>query len=243
VIGGYNETNTVGLRLHYKTQSGWNPIDTYSYQVYRTIQWISWQGTLANVKTFLFNGEELIGAAFNKFCVLESLTADGPPLIVAKLSGTKYKDGELDPNIVYSENDFKVVNLLQFFEFSPTGLTLVPSPVQNEDIEVNYNFFDCTDINGDGYADIVAWVLSQPVVQVDRGGKPLVYLNNGSGQLIPKDIDTLPRIEPLDGWGVDGFFFDVDQDNVADMILKGTTTHINNGNIEIYKMPQRLKLP
>jgi len=244
VIGAYGEGDSVGLRLHSRTQAGWQPLDVHAYPVYRTIQWISWQGTLSNnVKTFLFGDNELIGPAFEKFCIMESLTDGGPPVIVANLSATKYKDGELNPNVVYSESDFRSVDQLVFFEFSETGLKLLPSPVQNEEIVVNYTVFDCHDLNGDGYSDILTQVLSQPVVNIDRGGKPLVYLNNGSGQLLPKDIDDLPGIEPLAGWGLEGFFVDVDQDNVADMILKGTTTHINNGNIEIYKMPQRLKLP
>ncbi len=244
VIGGYNETDTVGLRLHHKTQSDWNPVGVYSYPVYRTIQWISWQGTLAtNVKTFLFNDEELVGAAFNKYCIMESLYDGAPPIIVAKLSGTRYEGGTLDPTIIYNENDFAVVNLLQFFEFSPSGLTLIQTPMQQEEIRVNYNFFDCDDVNGDGYSDIVAWVISQPVLGIDRGGKPMVYLNDGTGNLIHKNIDDLPGLEPLAGWGLDGFFWDTDKDNVADMLIKGTTTHINNGNIEIFKLPERLRLP
>ena len=241
VIANYNNDEIVGLKLYEREEGTFLSKDIFGYEIDRVITWITWQQTEGPVNVFRMNNEELVGGAFDDFCLLESMEINGDPIIAAKFNAQRHRNGPLRDGVVYHQNDFEVVNIMQFFKISNGNLILQESLIKDERSNANYNFFDCSDINNDGYSDFVAYVFSSDWGRVDRGGKPFVYLNDQTGSLIYTDIDYLPRVEFIDGWGVQGNLVDVNSDGVIDLLLFGTTTDINDGDVKIYLLAEPLQ--
>ncbi len=241
VIANYNNDEIVGLKLYQRDSSSFVSKNIFGYEIDRVITWITWQQTQGPVNVFRINDEELVGGAFDDFCLIESMEINGDPIIAAKFNAQRHRNGPLRDGVVYHQNDFEVVNIMQFFKISNGNIILQESLINDERSTANYNFFDCSDINNDGYSDFVAYVFSSDWGRVDRGGKPFVYLNNQRGSLVYTDIDYLPRVEFVDGWGVQGNLVDVNNDGVIDLLLFGTTTDISDGDVKIYLLAEPLQ--
>ena len=241
VVSNYNSPEQVGLKLYSRENGLFESKDIFGFEVDRVITWISWQDTQGPVNVFKINDEYLVGGAFDESCLLEAMDINGEPLVVSKFNAQRLRDGELEEGVVYHQNEFEVVNILNFFTFADGKFTHKDSLITGEQTTANYNFYDCSDINNDGYSDIAAYVFSSDWLKIDRGGKPFVYLNDQKGSLVNADIDYLPRVEYENGWGVQGKFIDINGDGVADLLLFGTTTDINDGNIKIFFLAEPLK--
>ena len=241
VVANYNSSEIVGIKLYERQNDTFAAKDIYGYEIDRVITWVTWQETEGPVNVFKINDEELVGGAFDDFCLIESMEINGDPIIAAKFNAQRHRNGPLRDGVVYHQNDFEVVNIMQFFKISNGNLILQESLINDERSTANYNFFDCSDMNNDGYSDLVAYVFSSDWEKVDRGGKPFVYLNDQKGSLVYTNIDYLPRVEFVDGWGVQGKFVDVNNDGVVDLLLFGTSTHINDGDIKIFLLAEPLQ--
>ena len=110
---------------------------------------------------------------------------------------------------------------------------------------------DCKDLNNDGYADYARNVFSRTSgyeVPRDRGGTPILNLNNQSGGMVEYESNTsyiMPGHSLLKGNSVNesaghgqGYFYDVNGDGVLDIVVFGETmrNEFNNydGSIEVY---------
>jgi hypothetical protein len=76
----------------------------------------------------------------------------------------------------------------------------------------NYNFFDCTDVNGDGYEDISAYPYSTT-------GKPHVYLNNKAGAFAYIGNTQFPTKPDNWGEGATAILHDFDKDGLPDLFM------------------------
>ncbi len=100
-----------------------------------------------------------------------------------------------------------------------------------EEIEHNFNFFDCNDVNNDGRKDIVAQVFSQQWNNYDNNkGVPEIYINNNNG-FYNLDTSAWPRYS----FDVDsqGYLYDVDSDGYHDLVVFPLKIDISD-DVEIY---------
>ena len=109
----------------------------------------------------------------------------------------------------------------------------------NEINQYNANFFECGDINNDGLSDVVISEFSRGERQF--GGKPMVYLNNGSKFVMYENAE-----EPMPGHSgvqdnAQGYLHDMNSDGYVDVVVFGETT-ATDGNIEIYTTTDYLTL-
>ena len=72
------------------------------------------------------------------------------------------------------------------FAFENNVITKQPLVINNEQIYENYNFIDCSDVDGDSYDDIVAYA---------RESVPLIYINNQHGEFNLSVENRLPDIQ------------------------------------------------
>ena len=82
-------------------------------------------------------------------------------LIIAAINASKLKSGEIDEDGFYSETDTVPVVIFAFYEIVNEELIERNIEIIGEEIDHNFNFYDCIDVNDDDQNDIVAQVFSQ----------------------------------------------------------------------------------
>ena len=103
--------------------------------------------------------------------------------------------------------------------------------VVGEEINHNYNFFDCIDVNSDNQNDIVAQVFSQQWNDQDNNkGVPEVYIGDGISY-VNLDTSTWPTFSINDD--SQGYLYDVDSSGTYDLVMFSLKTNIS-GDVEIY---------
>jgi len=233
-----------GIQILNKLSSNWTLVKEYWQKVDFIVNWISWQLTsgLQAVKTI--NGKQYFGGAYDEMCIMPALQKGGSRLLLAKMGAAQDTKGRnLIAGQTYSEQETTPVNFYNFFALDATGnLNPIPSPIINEESQSNFNFFDCKDVNNDGLPDLVSYAFTRPgfYERIADGGKPTIYLNNGKGQLVRKDIGNLPKYSG--GNELQSTMADVNGDGISDLILFGSTTHQGGGNIQIHLLRSNLQL-
>ena len=100
-------------------------------------------------------------------------------LIIAAINASKLKSGEIDEDGFYSETDTVPVVIFAFYEIVNEELIERNIEIIGEEIDHNFNFYDCIDVNDDDQNDIVAQVFSQDWTEQDKNkGVPEVYIGN-----------------------------------------------------------------
>ena len=103
--------------------------------------------------------------------------------------------------------------------------------VTGEEINHNYNFFDCKDINQDNKKDIVAQVFSQSWETLpDNKGVPEIYVNS-SNEYFNLDTSSWPVYSIQDD--SQGYMFDIDQSGTHDLMMVPNLTNIS-AEVEIF---------
>ena len=151
--------------------------------------------------------------------------------IIATINASKLKSGEIIEGGFYSETDTDPVVIFAFYEIKNKELVEKQIEVIGEEINHNFNFFDCIDVNGDQMSDIVAQVFSQPWDdQDDNQGVPEVYKNTGNGYM---NIDTSSWPTYSINDGSQGYLFDVDSSGTFDLVMFPLKMNIS-GDVEIF---------
>lgn len=230
-VNGYYEVLEEGIKFYeLGIDDEWSIKGEYWLQLSDTIKLTGWSGDLQTVQVGSYLGKNIIYPNFHE--VVSVLDLNGKDYFIAKLSAMDLKEGEeLDFNQTYQEsgNEFSSYNTLLFFEVSQNGsVELVSSPILEEVTNVNYNFFDVVDINGDGFKDIVISAYSRPGFNelVESGGHPIVYLGSELGTFKKADISNLPKhssYELGEGLELYGKFKDMNSDGYFDLVLTGTS--------------------
>tara|TARA_B100000427_G_C15495464_1_gene589623 strand:+ start:120 stop:1556 length:1437 start_codon:yes stop_codon:yes gene_type:complete len=152
-------------------------------------------------------------------------------LIVATINASKPISGQIIEGGYYSETDTMPVVMFNFYNIENETLTEVDIEIANEEINHNFNFFDCIDVNQDQKKDIVAQVFSQQWNdQENNEGVPEVYINNEGGYF-NLDTSTWPRYSYNDD--SQGFLFDIDANGTSDLVVFPLKIQ-TSGDIEIY---------
>ena len=152
-------------------------------------------------------------------------------LIIATINASKLKSGEIIEGGYYSETETDPVVLFAFYQIENKALVEKQIEIIGEEINHNFNFFDCIDVNNDNMSDIVAQVFSQPWNDQDNNqGVPEVYINSG-GSYFNLDTSTWPVYSVNDG--SQGYLSDVDSNGTFDLVMFPLKANIS-GDIEIF---------
>jgi hypothetical protein len=186
-------------------------------------------------------------------CFFDEQIDDSGKIAFLALFGTnKHKDGEtIVEGETYSDDDFNARQVAKVFLTDGEIIEEIQNPFDFYDEYVFANYMDCKDLNNDGYADYARNVFSRTYgyeVPRDRGGTPILNLNNQSGGMVEYESNTsyiMPGHSLLKGNSVNesaghgqGYFYDVNGDGVLDIVVFGETmrNEFNNydGSIELY---------
>ncbi len=234
-----------GIVFVKKTNSVWSLLADFWQKVDFTVKWISWQLTEGTSSVVTVDGNQYFGGAYSESCVMPPLSSGGSRLLVAQMGASKSTTSQtLVAGQTYSEREASPVSFYNFFEIDGAGsIKKIASPIVNEEIKSNFNFFDCKDINADGLPDLVSYAFTRPGFneRVAEGGKPTIYLNNGKGQLVRADISALPTNNA--GSELQSTLWDVNGDGITDLILFGSTTYAGGGEIKIHLLRSKIQLP
>ena len=152
-------------------------------------------------------------------------------LIIATINASKLKSGEIIEGGYYSETETDPVVLFAFYQIENKALVEKQIEIIGEEINHNFNFFDCIDVNNDNMSDIVAQVFSQPWNDQDNNqGVPEVYINSG-GSYFNLDTSTWPVYSVNDG--SQGYLSDVDLNGTFDLVMFPLKANIS-GEVEIF---------
>ena len=152
-------------------------------------------------------------------------------LIIATINASKLKSGEIIEGGYYSETETDPVVLFAFYQIENKALVEKQIEIIGEEINHNFNFFDCIDVNNDNKSDIVAQVFSQPWNDQDNNqGVPEVYINSG-GSYFNLDTSTWPVYSVNDG--SQGYLSDVDLNGTFDLVMFPLKANIS-GEVEIF---------
>lgn len=154
-------------------------------------------------------------------------------LIVATVNASKPFNRDIIENEYYSETETTPVVLLSFYEIIDNQIIEKDIKVINEEINHNYNFFDCVDVNQDQKKDIIAQVFSQAWndQSPNNKGVPEIYINSGGGEYF--NLDTLNWPEYSINDDSQGYLYDVNKDGNQDLVMFPLKANFT-ANVEIY---------
>lgn len=221
IIGTFAENDKTGAHLLQREGATWTQLDKYLLEVLFQVEMITWTGDPSMTDVMEINGVRYLGAAFEEFCFLESLSEGGNPSIIGKLSAMTTKSGDpIEEGGTYEQGP--AVNILVFFEMLNNTLAPLESPIVDEKIDTTYFFYDCKELTANSHPDIAVY---------HYGKRPLVYLNDGTPQFHQANLDAVQPHPIAEGQSL---FEDMNNDGVEDLLLLGTSGGMDDmGNIEI----------
>lgn len=151
--------------------------------------------------------------------------------IIATINASKLISGEIIENGFYSETETIPVTIFAFYEIVNKTLLEKSTQIMGEEIDHNFNFFDCDDVNSDNKKDIVAQVFSQQWnAQENNKGVPEIYINSGSSY-VNMDTTAFPTYSINDD--SQGYLYDVDLNGTFDLVMFPLKANVS-ADIEIY---------
>ena len=149
-------------------------------------------------------------------------------LVVVTINASKLNSGQIAEGGYYSQTDTTPVVMFDFYNIENQKLLQADIEIVNEEINHNFNFFDCIDVNRDQKKDIVAQVFSQQWNDQDNNkGVPEIYINDGVNYY-NMDTSNWPKYSQSDD--SQGFLFDVDKNGTSDLVVfplkVGASSHV-----------------
>ena len=177
-----------------------------------------------NLGVYNIRGENYFDGMISEMCRKDSL-------IIATINASKLISGQIVEGGYYSEADTIPIVMFAFYIIENEKLKEADINITNEEINHNFNFFDCVDVNQDQKKDIVAQVFSQQWNDQDNNkGIPEIYINDGI-TYFNLDTSAWPSYSYNDD--SQGFMFDVDANGTSDLVVFPLKIN-NSGDIEIY---------
>ncbi len=244
VNGQYRITKN-GLALYAKSGSGWSIVDAFYNEAVFSTPWVSWQrAENVGVSVYKIDGKYYFHGTFDEIIVSNDLNVDGSITVIGKMMLGRYtKSDIIVQGQKYDEQDVRPENHLRIFKLKDGHLIEQPGAIIDQKVDVNFNDFYLTDINGDGAKDIVVQAMTRPWVPslATNAGQPIVYINDGTGTYhyvdiyaFPKNRDGVPPGPEL--WG---YFHDVDGDGFADLVTWQSGLAEGGSNVQINFLQER----
>lgn len=178
---------------------------------------IGWAGGPAgDTPVYKYKDYYLTFAGMSETCQIK-LKPDSDPVVLFSVGGASipnYTAGSVikQTDLSVSVGFFKAATIIN------NEVKEVPITIENEQPEYNSNFFDCKDVNGDGYDDIVRYPFTS-------SGLPLIYINNKNNGFTYYGTNNLPN-KPT-GWNTglaksaSSVLHDFDKDGFMDLLVFG----------------------
>jgi hypothetical protein len=160
---------------------------------------------------FDVNGYKISFGGLPEVCSMR-FSPDEAEVAVFHVTGARipdFKDG-----MSVKQNDLLPISTYRAVGIEGGALVRREIVIENEQVEqINSNFFDCKDVNGDGYEDIVKY-------PYDSSGAPYVYLNTKvSGRFKYVDRALFPSAEGKFGNAATSVMNDFDGDGIHDVVI------------------------
>ena len=194
----------------------------------------SWNNAGTNYYTELgvynIRGKNYFDGMISEMCKKEDI-------IVASINASKLISGEIVEGGFYSESDTTPVVMLALYKIENDKLVAFDKTIKDEEINHNYNFFDCIDVNNDNKRDITASVFSQQWNDYDNNrGIPEVYINADDHYY---NLDTSNWPTYSDNQDTQGYLFDIDMSGTLDLVVFPTKVN-SSSKVEIYTTNKNL---
>ena len=206
--------SAANLNLFYKEAGGWRKVSTTQYKSLVVSKFKGYNGDIGTGNYSSVQGNDFIAAGWDEACTI-ALSPGAARIALVKFSG-RLIEGGYKEGTIYEELKLPITNLL--FGYSVEGGTIseVLNIFDGYKADVFFNFYDCRDVNGDGYEDVVALVNQSRFT--NTSGKPIVYLNNKKNKLVRLDTQGFPDVPAISD--LHGFLADMDGDGFEDLIYK-----------------------
>ena len=189
-----NYPDMFGIYAYQRVSESWALVDQISnpYEGLGSISILGWNATgYGDASVVDINGYPSLeggGSSYAESCSIR-LSPDEKPVGLFKVSSA-YVPTFGEVGSITSE-DTVIFNSLVGFGFENNKITKDILSIENEDPFINANFFDCADVDGDGYDDIAMYPYGQ---------KPLVYINDQKGKFYKLDAARIPDVKDPGGW-------------------------------------------
>ena len=188
----------------------------------------SWNNSGSNnyseLGVYNIRGENYFDGMISEMCRKDNI-------IVATINASKLSSGDILEGGFYTESETVPVVIFSFYDIYNDSLRELDINIINEEINHNFNFFDCIDANNDQQKDIIAQVFSEQWNDQDNNkGVPEIYIND-NGSYFNLDTSNWPIYSYADD--SQGYLFDVDNNATLDLIVFPLKIN-TSGNIEIY---------
>ena len=189
-----------------------------------------WNGDILSVNRIDIGGASYVGAGFDESCRLNK-APNAPQIFLGRFSGRRLPDKYAGEVVV--ETDMPLYNELMAFQVNNGKLEKIPLGLSEPISQDPFPFFDCLDINGDGYDDIV-------LSHQRNGGMPDVFVNDKNGGIKKVSSSVFPASAFVGSSAPQarGMIADMDGDGLSDLIIFG---HTSQGHeIHFYKGTKKL---
>lgn len=176
------------------------------------VPFITYSNDNTTVNLVSNNGKRFIAAGFQETCLIKFSPSESPK-VIAQMNALVVPDSySTTSGIALKESDLQQFNKLVMVLNQNTVPEERRDFLNSEDTSVNYNTFECRDINGDGYDDISIYPFNS------KSGLPILYLNSKNNSFIKVDTGQFPTNL---SFNVDSqsVFSDFDGDGVSDLLF------------------------
>lgn len=195
-----------------RTDGTWSQLTSYSLapQV-GTVQGVCYTGDPCGTNpVFSINGKYITFAGLSESCQFK-ISPTSNQSVAFKIGGgaiSNFVDGA-----VVRQTDLQGYSTLGATSINGNQIASVPLNIAYEQTDnINSNFFDCKDVNGDGFQDFV-------VYPYNSNGLPFVYLNNKDGGFNYAGQNQFPLINDQWGMSATSILHDFDKDGIADLVI------------------------
>ena len=221
ILINVTSNNLLGLEAYTRGSSGeWLHAGVLQtpYPKVGTIQILTWTNSLATADVLNMNGVYIAGQgtgiAISKSCQLRLTPSSSPTALFlmpqARINnyvpGAQIRESDLTPGFA----------LIGASVISGQITASNPSISNEETAGVNANEFDCKDVNGDGYDDIIVYAMRRGTASAS----PIVYLNNKDGTFSKSTYSSAVNMSPDSQVDLESSIMaDFDGDGIADVVI------------------------
>jgi hypothetical protein len=206
ITGGLTDAASLDIfiksALLWTQGTGFHPVVTPN-----AVTMTAWNGDVSQFNRIDIGPTSYVAAGFDESCKLK-ISPNSQEVFIGRFSGRKLPQNYSGQPV--SETALPLYSELMGFQNVNGQLQKIELNLDSPLSQDAFNFFECTDVNGDRYDDIV-------ISHQRAGGLPDIYLNNKNGGFAKLTSSVFPK-SPIVGNGR-GMLADMDGDGVNDLIV------------------------